>query len=633
MPRSILLWVASNGLNTPMVVAVGERVDMENVGVSSGSHQAAIDREERRVAQLLYGMSIVPAALGSIYLLLAWLVPSWKLRLDWLLVGAILAHALPILFLKRGYVRVAKWLVLTLSWGAILALCITNGGLLAPAMPLHLLTCVAVALLTSGWQFVLGVAIAILSVLVLGYLGHTGALPTLSSSIGHIPRAASLLIALGWLMLMLRLALLQLRQALFRAEEENIARKQTEATLRQAEAELRALNEKLEARVGERTAELLAAKEAALSASHEKSTFLATMSHELRTPVAGIVGLVELLGRCELPNEARSMIEPLLSSSKTLLSLIGDVLDYSKIEAGKLEIERIPMRVRAILRDVILLLRPKAEAQGLKLELVIEDAVPNFILCDPTRLQQIVLNLAGNALKFTPSGSVRVRVWYRDEVLSLSVQDTGIGISQEAQAQLFSAFVQADPSTSRKYSGSGLGLMITKRLAQRMGGDVTVESELGVGSTFTCTIKAPAAARPRTEPESLPDRQRPLRILLAEDNDINAFILTKLLLHLGHTCDRVTDGKQAIEQATQKTYEAIFMDMHMPVLDGIEATRQIRALPGPQAQLPIIGLSADAIAEHEAEYMAAGLTAYLTKPCTLAQLKQVLAQKTAKVAT
>jgi signal transduction histidine kinase len=422
---------------------------------------------------------------------------------------------------------------------------------------------------------------------------------------------------------------LQLRRALIETETENHARKLTEAELRKTEAELRALNEKLEARVGERTAELVAAKEAALSASQQKSTFLATMSHELRTPVAGIVGLVELLGRCELPPEARSMLEPLLSSSKTLLSLIGDVLDYSKIEAGKLEVERIPVRVRATLRDVILLLRPKADAQSLKLELVVEDAVPNFILCDPTRLQQIVLNLAGNAIKFTPSGSVHVRASYRDDTLTLAVKDTGIGISHEAQARLFSAFVQAEPSTSRKYSGSGLGLMITKRLAQLLGGDVTVQSELGVGSTFTCTLKAPVAARPRTEPESLPDRLRPLRILLAEDNDINAFILMKLLSHLGHSCDRVSDGEQAVARASQKSYDAILMDMHMPVLDGIEATRKIRALPDSRAQVPIIGLSADAITDHEAEYKAAGLSDYLVKPCTLAQLQHALAQRTA----
>lgn len=599
---------------------------------ASGSHPAAPERDTPRVAQVVTHFCITTLSLGGSYVLLSWIMPSLGLRRDLLTLFAILSYAIPLLLLRLGRTTLASYLVWILTWLVVTSMAFTNGGLAAPVVVHYLLLMLTTALLSQGRTLWLAFEVGLLGIVGLGLLGQRGLLPPPVSSTSHIPRMISMLLAMAWLAVMLRTTLSQLRHALVRAEKENVTRRETEAELRKTEAELRALNERLETRVAERTTDLSEAKEAALAASHAKSTFLATMSHELRTPVAGIVGLIELLGRCELPADARSMLGPLLSSSKTLLALIGDVLDYSKIEAGRLEIERIVMNPRSVLDEVLLLLRPNAEQHGLKLDLVVEDAVPSYILCDPTRLQQIVLNLVGNAIKFTPSGSVRVQLGHRDDVLTLSVKDTGIGIAREVQAQLFHPFVQADPSTTRKYGGSGLGLLITRRLALLLDGDVTVESELGVGSTFTCTVHAKAAARPKHEPESPPGPQRPLCILLAEDNDINAFIVTTLLAHLGHTCDRVSDGGQAVEHAKQRRYDAILMDMHMPMLDGPEATQQIRALPGAQGRVPIIGLSADALSEHEAEYVAAGLTAYLTKPCTVAQLQQVLSTNTASPA-
>ncbi len=583
-------------------------------------------------AQVVQRFSWAALCMMVVYLGAAYAVPSLALPRDWLIWLCVPLAGTPLLLLHLGWKRVAATWTWLVSWSIVSLLCLTSGGLQAPGVPLYMTLMLTSALLSQGRALWLAFAASLVSVLLLASLGFLGLLPTPMRPTHDLGRLVALVMGLIWLALMLRTSLAQLRAARRGAEAELERRRQSEAELRAAHAELQALNERLEARVAERTAELVTAKEAALSASKAKSEFLATMSHELRTPVAGVVGLVELLGRCELPRDARDMLGPLLSSGKTLLSLIGDVLDYSKIEAGRLEIERIPMRVRAVLRDVISLLRPKAEAQGLKLDLTIDDAVPSYVLCDPTRLQQIVLNLVGNALKFTPSGSVQLRVSYRADRLTLAVRDTGIGISKEAQAQLFHSFVQADQSTTRKYGGSGLGLMITRQLANLMGGDVSVESELGVGSTFTCTVQAPQATRPRAEAESLPDLRRPLRILLAEDNDINAFILGKLLGHLGHSCERVNDGRQAVDRASEGRYDAILMDMHMPVLDGLDATRQIRALSGPRRDVPIIGLSADAIVEHEATYKASGLSAYLVKPCTLAQLQQTLVSVTASAA-
>ena len=598
---------------------------MRSALVSSGSHLAADDRETRRVAQVVTHFCVATLILGTSYILLAWSVPALHLRGDPIILLSSLPYLVPLLLLRLRQTKLSGYVAWLFTWLTITAMAYTNGGLLAPVVAHYLMLMLTTALLSQGRTLWLAFAVGFISILGLGLLGESGLLPKPVAPPSHVARMVSLLMALVWLTVMLRTTLLQLGQALARAEREIEARRKSEAELRKTESDLRALNEQLEARVSDRTAELLSAKEAAQAASLAKSTFLATMSHELRTPVAGVAGLVELLGTCELPEAARAMMGPLVSSSKTLLSLIGDVLDYSKIEAGRLDIERIAMSPRAVLHDVMLLFYPKAKQQGLKLELFIDDSVPLYVSSDPTRIQQIVLNLVGNAIKFTPQGSVTVRLSHGDDLLRLSVTDTGIGIAQDSQEQLFQPFVQGDRSMTRRYGGSGLGLVITRQLATLLGGEIYVESQLGVGSTFTCTLRAPAADAPAAPSEYSPTNQPPLRILLAEDNDINAFIVGKLLSQLGHSCDRVRDGSQAVEYAALRPYDAIIMDMHMPVLDGPGATQRIRRMTGQTKYVPIIGLSADAIAEHEATYRSMGLSAYLTKPCTLAQLQQVLA--------
>ena len=606
---------------------------MRDALVSSGSHLPAVDREQQRVAQVVTHFCVATLLLMATAIALARLFPSLHLRGDAMLMAGAPPFLLPLLLLRLGQVRAAGVLAWSLAWFIVTALSLTNGGLSAPAAVHYLMLMLTTALISQGRTLWLAFSVATLSIVGLGALGAVGWLPPPAAPAGHAARGIAMTMALLWLALMLRTTLGQLRDALRRAEAEIERRRRTEFELREADAKLRALNEQLEARVAERTAELSAAKEAALSASHAKSDFLATMSHELRTPIAGIIGLAELLARCELPPEARSMLEPLTSSSKTLLSLIGDVLDYSKIEAGRLDIERIVMAVRPVIQDVLLLLRPKAEEQGLRLELNIDPSVPPHVRCDPTRVQQIVLNLVSNAIKFTPSGRVSVQLGYRDGMLSIAVRDTGIGISPDAQAGLFQPFSQADRSTTRKYGGSGLGLVITRRLAHLLGGDVSVVSEAGVGSTFTCTVQAESAEPPKSSTQPSEATAPPLRVLLAEDNDINAFILSKLLAHLGHTCERVRDGREAVKLARQRTFDAIIMDMQMPILDGGEATRQIRQLPGPPGKVPIIGLSADAISDHNQDYMACGLNLYLTKPCTLEQLQRALVQVSSATAT
>lgn len=391
------------------------------------------------------------------------------------------------------------------------------------------------------------------------------------------------------------------------------------------------------------------------NASRAKSRFLAMMSHELRTPMTAVIGMGDLLMGTDLSERQTSFVKTLRSSAGTLLSILNDVLDFSKIEAGQLTLEAIDFSLPRLIDDVVQLFLVRAAAKGLTLSASVADDTPRHVRSDPTRLRQVLFNLVSNAIKFTERGGVEIVVWSPDPprpadasdanrpfTLRVEVEDTGIGMTEEQRARLFAAFVQADVSTSRKYGGTGLGLAICKRLVEAMGGEIAVTSSPGRGSIFRFSIEAlPAEAAPMaefagrsllpaqpegppTQPDGLPTTPVALRLLLAEDNDVNRMLITAMLTRIGHSVDAVADGRAAVEAVEAADYDLILMDMEMPVLDGRSAARAIRRMAGPAARLPIVGLSADALPEHRDGHLAAGLDAYLTKPVDWEHLNAVI---------
>jgi signal transduction histidine kinase/ActR/RegA family two-component response regulator len=372
--------------------------------------------------------------------------------------------------------------------------------------------------------------------------------------------------------------------------------------------------------------ELRAAKELAEAHSTAKSQFLANISHEIRTPLNGVLGMAQALDAEELSPPQKEKVGVILDSGKSLMALLNDVLDLTKIEAGKMEVSAAPGDFLHTMKRTRQLFQSTAEEKGLDLLVRYDSNFPQRLSYDPTRVRQCVSNLVSNAIKFTAKGRVEISLSSRrldtgDHMVVVEVSDTGIGMAEEAVGKLFSVFTQADGATTRKFGGSGLGLAISRQLARMMGGDITVTSEAGKGSTFTFTFRAQeaAAATPSTglslSRAAEPARRslRGLRVLLTDDNAINRQVIKLFLAPQGCDIVEATNGKEALDLLAQHTFDIVLLDVHMPVMDGRETIQRMRAEPR-WTSLPVIALTADAMSGDRERYIALGMTDYVSKP-------------------
>ncbi len=402
--------------------------------------------------------------------------------------------------------------------------------------------------------------------------------------------------------------------------------KRTEEGLQQAKSRLQETNAQLLDAIDRSNVLALRAE----SANEAKGNFLAMMSHEIRTPLNGVLGTTDLLLEDELTPAQRSSLETIRTSGNSLLSILNDVLDFSRIESGQLALEKIPFSPARCARETLQLFFGRAQARRLRLHMTVAPDVPELVKGDAGRVRQVLGNFVSNAIKFTERGEVEVSVSVLPYGapgklrLQFAVRDTGMGIPHEKQQMLFKPFSQLDASTQRRYGGTGLGLAICRRLVELMDGEVSAESTVGVGSIFRCTlVVAQAESRPQeAPPPASTGRSLVVRILVVDDERVNQQIAVAMLGKLGHRAEVARNGLEAVEALRSRDYEIVLMDWHMPEMNGLEATRAIRTELNPVHQPWIIALTASALPEDREKCIGAGMNDYLTKPLKLEALRE-----------
>ncbi|MEP7210576.1 MAG: ATP-binding protein [Alphaproteobacteria bacterium] len=411
-----------------------------------------------------------------------------------------------------------------------------------------------------------------------------------------------------------------------------------------------------------RLVEVERARDQAEAATRSKSEFLANMSHEIRTPLNGVLGMAQSLAADDMTEAQREKVAIILDSGKSLMTLLNDVLDLSKIEAGKLEISAVPGDLLHTMKRTRLLFQGLAEEEGLELRVRHSSSFPPRIVYDPVRVRQCVSNLLSNAVKFTERGRIEIGISSTrdaagEHLVRIVVADTGIGMSEATASKLFSAFTQADGATTRRFGGTGLGLAIARQLARLMGGDLTVTSREGRGSNFVLTFRAAEAAIEATPPRAktstageasgveAPNRRslRGVRILLTDDNAVNRQVIRLFLAPHGCELVEACNGKEALDKLASASFDVVLLDVHMPVMDGKEAIKRIRAADQAWSNLPVIALTADAMSGDREKYLALGMTDYVSKPVdqrdlvaklhTVLELASIAAPSQAKTGT